>query len=70
MLDVFLLPIANLLGITVTQLIVVTVLSIGLIIGWYALKVVLKLAAKAFAIGFFMILAAAAALYVYFVFFV
>lgn len=70
MLDAFLLPIANLLGVSVTQLIVVTVLSVGLVIGWYALKVVLKLAVRAFAAGLFMILAAAVALYVYFAFFV
>lgn len=61
--------IANLLGMTSTQLIVVTVVILVLVVGWYILKTALKIASKIFAIGCFTIVLLVAGLYVYFAFF-
>lgn len=43
--------IANLVGLSVEQLIFVTVVGVALIVGWYVLKLVLRIARKAFSIG-------------------
>jgi hypothetical protein len=65
----FLEPIANLLGVTVTQMIIVAALCLGLVIAWYVVKAVVKLTAKMFTIGCFTIIVIGAALYVFFAFF-
>ena len=62
-------PIANLLGVTSTQLIVVAGAILLLVVGWYVLKVALKIASKIFALGCFTIVLLVAGLYLYFAFF-
>ena len=65
----FLEPIANLLGLTSTQLMVIAGVSLGLVIFWYVLKTALKIAAKAFTVGCFTIIALGAGLWAFFAFF-
>lgn len=65
----FLEPIANLLGLTSTQLMVVSGVSLVLVVVWYVLKTALKIAAKVFAVGCFTIIAVGAGLWVVFAFF-
>ena len=66
----FLEPVATLLGITVTQLVVVTIAAVALVIGWYVLKAVVKAAAKVLTIGCFTIIVVVVGLYLFFAFFV
>jgi len=63
----FLNPIANLLGVTTTQLVIVAVALLLLTVGWYVLKTALKVASKVFTIGCFTIVILAAGLYLFFV---
>lgn len=60
-------PIANLLGVTVEQLVAIAVVGMLLIIGWYALKIAFKIATRLFNMGCLTILLVAAGLYLYFV---
>jgi hypothetical protein len=66
----FLDPISALLGITTTQLLIVSGTIILLVIGWYALKMAIKVATKVFTIGCFTIIVIGVALYLFFAFFV
>ncbi len=59
--------IAELLGLTVSQLNTILIAGVVLVVGWYVLKTVLKLAARAFTVGCFTIALAVGALYVFFV---
>jgi len=63
----FLEPVANLVGLTATQLIVVAIACAALVIGWIVLKVLLKIAMKVFAIGCLTIAAIGMGLYLFFV---
>jgi hypothetical protein len=65
----FLDPIASLLGITTTQLVIVSAAILVLTVGWYVLKAVVKVASKVFAIGCFTIILLAGGLYLFFAFF-
>jgi hypothetical protein len=65
----FLDPIAALLGVTSSQLIIVAVACVLLVAGWYVLKAALKIASRIFAAGCFTIILAGAVLYLYFAFF-
>ncbi len=62
-------PIADLLGVTTGQLITVTLVCLALVVGWYVLKAVLKIAARVFTIGCFTIVLLGAGLYLYFALF-
>ena len=59
--------IAELLGLTVSQLNTILIAGVVLVVGWYVLKTVLKLAVRSFTIGCFTIALGIAALYVFFV---
>ena len=59
-------PIADLLGITTNQLMIVGIVLIVLVVGWYILKAVLKIAGKVFSVGCFTILLLGGGLYLYF----
>lgn len=59
-------PIASLLGITTGQLVAIAVIGMLLLIGWYALKLALKIATRLFSAGCLTILLIAAGLYMYF----
>lgn len=65
----FLNPIANLLGVSTTELVIVAAAVLILTVGWYVLKTALKVASKVFAFGCFTIVILAAGLYVFFVLF-
>ena len=58
---------ANLIGISPIALIVISVAGVLLVAGWYALKAILKIAAKTFAVGCVTIVGLMAGLYVVFV---
>ena len=60
-------PIANLIGLTVPQLIAVVVVGLALVGGWYVLKFVLKTARKVFSVGCVGIVVLLGILYVAFV---
>jgi hypothetical protein len=63
----FLDPIANLLGVTTTQLVIVAAAVLILTVGWYVLKTALKVASRVFKVGCFTIIILAAGLYLFFV---
>ena len=65
----FLDPIAQLLGITTTQLVIIAVAGLVLTVGWYVLKAAIKVASKIFTIGCFTIILLGAGLYLFFAFF-
>jgi hypothetical protein len=56
--------VADLLGLTTQQLTTVIVLGIAVIAGWYALRVVLRIARKVFSIGCLGIIILLAILYI------
>jgi|GEM_PF-996385 len=62
-------PIAELLGVTVGQLIFMVIAGIVMVVGWYVLKAALKIASRVFAVGCFIIILVAGGLYLYFAFF-
>lgn len=59
--------IAELLGLTVAQLTTILIAGVVLVVGWYVLKTVLKLAVRSFTVGCVTIVLAVGALYVFFV---
>jgi len=63
----FLQPFADWLGVTPVQLILVVAVGVGLVVGWYALKLALRIATKVFAIGCVSILLLLGGLYIVFV---
>lgn len=65
--DVFLQPIAELFGLSVGQLILVVAIGVGMVVGWYVLKLVLRIAAKVFTIGCVGIILLLGGLYIVFV---
>lgn len=65
----FLDPIAQLLGITTTQLVIIAVAGLVLTVGWYVLKAAIKVASKIFTIGCITIILLGAGLYLFFAFF-
>ena len=65
----FLNPIANLLGVSTTELVIVAAAVLILTVGWYVLKAAVKVASKVFTIGCFTILILGAGLYLFFAFF-
>lgn len=63
----FLTPAAELLGMTVGQLTTIVVVLAVLVVGWYVLRTAVRLAARTFAIGCFVIVLIGAALSIIFV---
>jgi ABC-type iron transport system FetAB permease component len=64
--ETFLQPIGEWFGLSVTQLILVVVIGVGLVVGWYVLKLVFRIASKVFTFGCVGILLLLGALYVIF----
>ena len=62
----FLQPIADLLGTSPATILIVFVMVTVMIVAWYALKIVLKIATKIFVAGFAVIFLLAVGLYVFF----
>ncbi len=58
---------ADLIGISSTALIIISIAGVILVVGWYVLKAALKIAAKTFAIGCMTIIGLVVGLYVVFV---
>jgi hypothetical protein len=58
---------ADLVGISSTALIGISIAGVVLVVGWYVLKTAFKIAAKTFAIGCVTIIGLVAGLYVVFV---
>lgn len=64
----FLEPIAQMLGVTVTQMVVVVGGSLGLVVLWIVIKKMTEIAVKMFAVGCFTIVIVGVGLYLFFVF--
>jgi hypothetical protein len=62
----FLQPIGDLFGLSVSQLVLVVAIGLGLVVGWYVLKLVFRIASKVFTIGCVGILLLLGGLYVVF----
>jgi hypothetical protein len=62
----FLQPIADLLGTSPLTIVIVFVMATVMIVAWYALKVVLKIATRIFVAGFAVIFLLAVGLYIFF----
>jgi hypothetical protein len=63
----FLQPIGEWFGLSATQLILVVVIGVGMVVGWYVLKLVFRMASKVFTFGCVGILLLLGALYLIFV---
>lgn len=63
----FLTPIAELLGVTAGQLTAVAVVFVVLVVGWYVLRATVRIAARTFTTGCFVIILIGVGLYLLFV---